>query len=82
MSALQIDFYTRPGCHLCDEALQVLKNLQQELDFEIRIVNISESAHLMKLYGNDIPVATLKGRKILKHRADEDLLRRILCRHV
>jgi thiol-disulfide isomerase/thioredoxin len=76
-----IDFYTRPGCHLCHEALQALERLKKEFGFEIRIVDISESEDLNRLYGTEIPVATLDGRTILKHRADEKLLRRVLRRH-
>ncbi len=82
MSAVQIDFYTKPGCHLCHEALDVLKKLQKEFDFEIRSVNILESADFMTRYQYSIPVATLNGRTILKHRADQKLLRRILSRQM
>ena len=80
MSAVQIDFYNKPGCHLCHEALGVLKKLQKELDFEIRSLNISESSEFMTRYQDSIPVATLNGRTILKHRANEKQLRRILNR--
>ncbi|MEE8161955.1 MAG: glutaredoxin family protein [Acidobacteriota bacterium] len=76
-----IEFYTRPGCHLCEEALQVLEVIRSEFDFEIQVVDISESPELDELYGTQIPVAKLDGRTILKHRADEKLLRRILRRH-
>ena len=82
MSAVQIDFYTKPGCHLCLEALDVLKELQKHFDFEIRSVNILESSKFMTRYQDSIPVATLNGRTILKHRADEKLLRRVLRREL
>ena len=78
MSSPRIDFYTREGCHLCEEVLGVLEELQQEFDFQIHLIDISESPDLSELYGNDIPFATLDGRKILKHRADKKLLRRVL----
>jgi thiol-disulfide isomerase/thioredoxin len=74
----RIDFYTRKGCHLCKEALEVLRDFQREFDFEIHLIDIAQSPDLTALYGNDIPVATLDGRRILKHRADEKLLRRVL----
>ncbi len=76
-----IEFYTRPGCHLCEEALRVLEVIRSEFDFEIQRVDISESPELDELYGTQIPVAKLDGRTILKHRADEKLLRRLLRRH-
>jgi len=80
MSAVQVDFYTKPGCHLCLEALDVLKKLQKDFDFEIRTVNISESSEFTTRYQYSIPVATLNGRTILKHQANENQLRRILNR--
>ena len=79
MGSRRIDFYTRAGCHLCEEALEILEELQQEFDFRINRIDISQSPELTRLYGSDIPVATLDGRKILKHRADEKLLRRVLA---
>ena len=55
MSAVQIDFYTKPGCHLCLEALDVLKKLQKDFDFEIRSVNILESSEFMTRYQDQHP---------------------------
>jgi len=78
MNPPPVEFYTRPGCHLCHEALAVLQELQRELAFEIQIVDISESERLTELYGNDIPVAALEGEKIFKYRADAKKLRTIL----
>ena len=78
VSAPRVDFYTREGCHLCEDALELLRELQQEYNFEIHLIDISGSPELTELYGNDIPVATLDGHKILKHRADEKLLHRVL----
>ena len=79
VKTLQIDFYTQKGCHLCEEAFELLEKLQQEFDFRIHLIDISESPHLLRCYGNDIPVATLDGRTIIKHRPDERLLRRVLA---
>ena len=75
-----IKFYTRTGCHLCTEALRVLESIRGECDFEIQTIDISESLELNDLYGTQIPVAKLNGKTILKHRANEKLLRRILGR--
>ncbi len=78
MTGKQINFYTRPGCHLCEDALQVLQDLRGEFKFSLTIVDISVSEDLVARYGNDIPVAVLEGRRIFKHRADRRVLRRLL----
>ena len=73
-----VEFFSRPDCHLCHRALETLRELQKELHFEIQLIDISGSEDLEKLYGNDIPIATLNSRVILRHRADEKQLRQIL----
>ncbi|MFQ5738214.1 MAG: glutaredoxin family protein [Acidobacteriota bacterium] len=44
-------FYTRPNCHLCEEALSGLEQLLQQYDFRIEKVDISTSAKLEERYG-------------------------------
>ena len=61
-------------------ALTLLKELQKEFQFEILLIDVSRSSELTALYGNDIPVAVLKGRKLFKHRADKKTLQRMLRR--
>ena len=75
---LLVQFYTRPNCHLCHQVLETLRELQKEVNFRINLIDISLSEDLEKLHGKDIPIVTLNGKVILKHRVDEDELRRIL----
>lgn len=44
--------YTRPGCHLCEKALQVCR----ECGVEPRPVDISEDLELLDAYRDRIPV--------------------------
>ena len=52
----QVQIYSRHGCHLCDDALQTLKNLQNELDFEIQEIFIDGDSELEYKYGQQVPV--------------------------
>jgi len=56
-----ITIYSRPGCHLCDDAQNVLESLCEELNFEIEVVNIDEDAELIKLYSDQVPVIHIDG---------------------
>ena len=47
--------YSTLGCHLCEQALEILTPLLSDGD-EIEEVDISESDQLMELYGVRIPV--------------------------
>lgn len=49
-----ITLYTRPGCHLCEEAEDVLNQLQTQP--EVKKINIENNAELEKKYGLRIPV--------------------------
>jgi len=77
--ALQITLYTRPGCHLCEEARQQMAPVLVEFGAELLEINIDADPALRDLYSNDVPVIFLGARKIAKHRVDLVQLRRQLA---
>ena len=75
---LEVTLYTRPGCHLCEEAKALLLPLLREFCATLREVNIDEDPELTKRYGWDIPVIFIGARKAAKHRVDPLQFRRQL----
>ena len=75
---ITLTLFSRPGCHLCEEMEDVVRRIQQEAGFTLREVDISGDADLERLYGAEIPVLVLNGRKIAKYRIDEAALLRAL----
>ena len=75
-----ITLYTRPGCHLCDEAKQTIAPLAEKYDAPIREVNIDEDSVLRARYNEEVPVLFLGSKKIAKFKVDEEQLRRRLER--
>ena len=75
---LEATLYTRPGCHLCEEAKSQLAPLLAEFGAHLREVNIDADPELHKLYDLDVPVIFLAGRKVAKHRVDPTQFRRQL----
>jgi len=69
--AIQIEIYSRPGCHLCDEAKTVIERVQRRFSFALRIVNIETDPELERAYGEQIPVVFINGNKAFKYRVDE-----------
>lgn len=53
---MTVFFYTRPQCVLCEEGYQTLKLVQQDIGFQIKIVNIEEDNHLHEQFALMIPV--------------------------
>lgn len=75
---LELTLYTRPGCHLCDEAKLQIAPLLAEFGARLREVNIDSDPRLRELYNFDVPVIFLADRKIAKHRIDPSAFRRQL----
>jgi len=77
-SPREVTLYTRPGCHLCEEAKAAMAPLLREFSALLREVNIEEDAVLEERYGLDIPVIYIGARKAAKHRVDVEQFRRQL----
>lgn len=75
---LEVTLYSRPGCHLCDDAKAVIQPLLREFGAALREVNIDEDRELTRLYGLDIPVIFIGAHKAAKHRVDPRQFRRQL----
>lgn len=67
----QVVFYTRAGCHLCDEAKVQLLLLQQRISFQIEFVDIDKDPELQARYNHEVPVIFVHGKKAFKYRLDE-----------
>ena len=59
-----IKLYMRQRCHLCEEAKELLEELQQRWDFKIIEVDIDEDDQLTERYGIIIPVIELDGDEV------------------
>lgn len=70
----QVVVYTRQGCHLCDDAADVLK--RHGLAFEL--VDVDADPHLRERYNECVPVVVIDGKERFRGRVDERLLRRLL----
>ena len=78
----RVRIYTRPGCHLCDEAKAEIARAGCAHLFVLAEINIDEDPALVRLYGYDIPVVTIDGAHAFKHRlAAADFRREIERAH-
>jgi glutaredoxin len=75
--------YTKPGCHLCDDARAVVEHVCAELGESYDEVDITagpDSAELVRVYGEEIPVTLVDGHRHDFWRVDPDRLRAALAR--
>jgi glutaredoxin len=71
----EVTLYTRPGCHLCEEAKSAIAPLLSECGAVLREVNIEGDTVLEERYGLDIPVIFIGSRKAAKHRVNLEQFR-------
>ncbi|HEX8187379.1 MAG TPA: glutaredoxin family protein [Pyrinomonadaceae bacterium] len=61
-------FYTRPGCHLCEEARAEIARSRCDGLYTYEEVDILSDGELTRRYGWDIPVILIDGTHAFKHR--------------
>jgi glutaredoxin len=71
-----VTLYSRPGCHLCEEAIAAIAPLLSEFGAVLHEVNIDEESALKERYGWDVPVIFIGRHKAAKHRVDVVQFRR------
>ncbi|HZV89806.1 MAG TPA: glutaredoxin family protein [Candidatus Binatus sp.] len=74
----EVTLYTRPGCHLCEEAKAAIAPLLREFGAALREINIENDPALEERYGWEIPVVFIGQRKAAKHRVDVEQFRQQL----
>ncbi len=71
----RVTVYTRPGCHLCEEALAVVAKVCADLGEAYDEVSIDDDADLTQRFGEEIPVTFVDGKQHDFWRVSEDRLR-------
>jgi glutaredoxin len=70
-----VTVYSRPDCHLCEDAMAVLRGLQAELGFTLRELDISADDALHRAYFERIPVVEMDGEELCEYVVEEALVR-------
>jgi glutaredoxin len=73
-----VTIFTRPDCHLCERAKEVIARCQQQVNFVLEEVDISQKPELFEHYGNDIPIILLDGLEVARHVVRERKLLELL----
>ena len=81
MSKVHVIVYSRPGCHLCDEAKEAIAQAHCEESYTLDEINIETSGDLLKKYRFDIPVICIGGVESFRHRVDTTEFRKMIEAH-
>lgn len=71
-------FYTRAGCHLCDDALAIVSAVRARRPFALTFVDLDLDADARARYWDKIPVVEIDGRLHAKYRVDAAAFERTL----
>jgi glutaredoxin len=79
MSKPHVIIYSRPGCHLCDDAKTAILSAGCSDQFTLEEVNIESDEELLRKYKYDIPVIAINGVETFIHRIDPKDFIRVIC---
>jgi len=75
---MQITIYSKPDCHLCDDAKAILKKVSTDFVFTLTEINIEENPETYEKYKYDIPVVFVDDVRLFKGKIEETKLRKAL----
>ncbi|MBD3945539.1 glutaredoxin family protein [Nocardioides ganghwensis] len=79
MTTPRVTLYSRPGCHLCDDARAVIEAVCADLGETYEEVDITTDDDLEDRYRDEIPVTLVDGRQHDFWRVDAARLRAALA---
>jgi glutaredoxin len=74
----RVTFYTRPGCHLCEQAEELLADLRRDYEVHVTSIDITTDLAIFERFKYEIPVVDVEGGGTVAGRIDERLLRHAL----
>ncbi len=78
MSRIQVTFYTRRDCCLCDEAKGLVREVTGAYPVDLLEVDIDQDPDLRARFDQEVPVLFVEGRKAFKFRTTASELRKRL----
>jgi glutaredoxin len=65
-----VTFYTKAGCHLCDNAREALEELAEEVDYTLTEIDIRSDMAIFDLYRYRIPVLIIDQEIVVEGQID------------
>jgi glutaredoxin len=70
-----VTVYSKPDCHLCDDAMAALRRLRAELGFDLQERDITADETLHRAYFERIPVILVDGEELCEYFVEEAVVR-------
>lgn len=66
----QVTFYTKAGCHLCEEARDMLDDIAAQTPYELTEIDIRTNLQAFEEYRYRIPVIIINNDRLLEGRIE------------
>ena len=77
-TAPRVTVYHASDCGLCERALEIVRDLRDQVGFELEVIDIRGSAELERRYRELLPVVEIDGQQAFTYFVDADGLRSLL----
>lgn len=79
-SDVRVIYLTRTGCHLCEEALPIVRAEADRAGSAVDVHDIDDDPTLREAWDHDVPVIIVDGSVHARYRVDAEALRAALAR--
>lgn len=79
MSEPVVDLLTRPGCHLCEDARQVVALVCAEFSLSFTEINVDEHPELARRHATEVPVLCIDGQAKDFWRINPNRMRKLIA---
>ena len=69
---ISVVIYSKPGCHLCEEAKAAIHASDCDGEYELEEVNIETDSELLRRYRYEIPVIMIDGMEAFRHQLNSE----------
>ena len=69
-SCNKLTVYSRSHCHLCEEMIAALQEMQGRFHFELQVVDVDGDPELQRRHGARVPVLVHGERELCRHFLD------------
>ncbi len=74
---IEVTFYTKAGCHLCEDARELLEEIAQHTPYALTEIDIRNDMTTFEMYRYRIPVIVINQEILLEGRIEADELARV-----
>lgn len=73
---VEVVFYTKAGCHLCEDARELLEEVAEGREYGLTEIDIRADMAIFEMYRYRIPVIIINQEHVLEGRIEADELAR------